>query len=308
MVNSDQKGDGKNLTKIFGQKETFTLLLHKVNMRTNTHVHSEGRRATNAPESVPANNTLTLIEAYNSHIEDVKAAKIIYPLEADRLTPVLEGQTLLIKELIHHNHQFQAPIVRKLDDAYQILWGEPVVQAMQKLGKEEITCIIIDCSDEDASKLMHAMGVYKVDVNYSVKMDVIKEVKDTVKRERDRLKGEFKKKGIPLPTTNKMVSDVIGESQTYTKKLLKLADSDDKNTIAEQLNNGESISNVGLGQRATDDIPQPRPVGCVPSAPQEYNPKKFCPDCPRLAQFMSQLEEQQQKQIGNLGKEVQNEL
>lgn len=66
------------------------------------------------------------------------------------------GNVDLIRESVRANSQYKSLVVRKTPDAYVILTGNHTFQALREEGHAEARCEVIECSDDEATRIVLA--------------------------------------------------------------------------------------------------------------------------------------------------------
>lgn len=241
--------------------------------------------------TVGENNRLTLLQAYNATLEDLELTKLVLPLEREPgLQPVKDGELLLLKEQLRRHHQLKPITVRRFEDRFEVIEGEIQILALQELGYINATAIIIECDDDEkVAEIRQILQSIQTDIPYSVRLAAYNEIKAAVKEGRNKLKAEGAQ---DIPTTNAMVAEVMDVNEQYAKRLNLLANSPDRDAIADRLDRGESMNAVTTEANDTGRIkgvqaPQTPRTCEIPAA---HDIAAICPNCPNYRRFMEQLQ------------------
>ena len=233
---------------------------------------------------------LTLLQAYDAKLVDVPIAELVSPLYKDTATPVLEGEVVLFTEMLQQRHQLKPITVRQLEaDKYELLEGDAQIIALMDLGYTHTSAIVITCEDDEVA--IEVRGILQQTnhkIPYKVCLNAFGSVKQAIQQKRKELKADGKK---DLPTTNAMLAEVLGTSETYAKQLEKLASRDDKEQLAEDLDNGSNINAVSKGLTGNGRIKgiKPQESACTVDVPEGFDLSAFCSECPKLQKFQEQL-------------------
>ncbi len=233
---------------------------------------------------------LTLLQAYHATLEDLELTKLVLPLEREPgLQPVKDGELLLLKEQLRRHHQLKPITVRRFEGRFEVIEGEIQILALQELGYINATAIIIECEDDEkVAEIRQILQSIQTDIPYSVRLAAFNEIKAAVKDGRNKLKAEGAK---DIPTTIAMVGEVLDENEQYVKRMDHIANSSDRDAIADRLDRGESmnaVTTVAKDNGRIKGVQAPQtPSTCEISAAHDI--AAICPNCPNYLKFMEQL-------------------
>ena len=234
------------------------------------------------PVSEPADKTLSLLEAYYAELIDVQISDLLYPIDRGGLQqPVKEGLKILYREQLKAHNQLIPVTVWQTGNGFEILNNEALPEVMMEMGYTTITVIRIHCTEKKAKEIRVTLSSLTPEIPYSVKLPAFEATKAAVKEARKDAKAT----GKEVPTTDELMSEVMGESKTYIKEMAKLAKRDDVEEVAKQLDNGVSINKM---------TSPPKPKSCAvfqkPEIPEGFDIAVLCPECPTRTKFMAEIE------------------
>lgn len=257
---------------------------------------NSAKMAAPRPVSGGEQEILTLLNKYDAKLHDRAITDLVLPFDSEKDPPIIEGEVILYKEMLKRVHQVRPVTVRLLPaDIYEVLEGDSQLLALEELGATSASCIVVNCKDQEAQEIRELLNQNRQQIPLSVSLKACTKVKEAVKEKRTELKKSGKKN---LPTTNEMVAEVLGISETYTKQLLKLAQRPDCDSLAKKLGNGESLGAVTktiTGNGRVKGVQAPKEPSEV-VVPEGFDTKAFCPDCPNLRRFQDELKAMRKSQ------------
>jgi len=234
------------------------------------------------PENELGDNTLSLLKAYNAELIDVQITDLLYPIDRERFhQPVKEGLKVLYREQLKAHNQLIPVTVWESKEGLEVLNNEALPEVMLELGHSTITVIRVVCSSEKAKEIRLSLSLLAPEIPYSVKLPAFEETKAAVKEARKVIKAT----GKDVPTTDDLMSEVMGKSKTYVKEMAKLAKRDDVEIVAKQLDKGVSINKITTPKKA-----KKCPEFTKPEIPEGFDISVLCPECPTRAKFMAEIE------------------
>lgn len=236
------------------------------------------------PVNEPADNTLSLLEAYNAKLIDVDASKLTQSISRrdDFSLPVRVAWKVLYSKLLESYHQLVPITVREVDGCFEVLNNEELTEVMIESGYAQISVIRIECDDQKAKSIQSELRKLRPEVPYAISLTAFTEVKDAVKKARKVEKAA----GNVVPTTNDILSEVFDKSQTNVKAMDMLSKSADVNKIAQQLDGGDSINKVVNPVKKKS-----KPEFKICEMPAGFDINMLCPACPERAKFMAEIEQ-----------------
>jgi|GEM_PF-1787149 len=249
----------------------------------NYSVHSARVQDPSNPVNELADNTLSLLKAFNAKLVDVQIIDLLYPIDREGFhQPVKEGLKILYREQLKAHHQLIPVTVWESEEGgLEVLNNEALPEVMMEMGHSTITVIRIECNAKKAREIRLSLSLLTPEIPYSVKLPAFEATKAAVKGARKDAKAT----GKDVPTTDELMSDVMGESKTYVKEMAKLAKRDDVEEVAKQLDNGVSINKITSPRK-----PKSCAVFLKPEIPEGYDISVLCPECPTRAKFMAEIE------------------
>lgn len=251
-------------------------------MEAENYIHSAQLQELGNPVSELADNTLSLLKAFNAELIDVQICDLLYPIDREGFhQPVKEGLKVLYREQLKAHHQLIPVTVWESEAGLEVLNNEALPEVMMEMEHSTITVIRIECDGEKAKEIRLSLSLLTPEIPYSVKLPAFEETKVAVKEARKEIKAT----GKVVPTTDELMSDVMGESKTYIKKMAKLSKRADVDAVAKQLDKGISINKITTPPKA-----KKCPVFTKPEIPEGFDIAVLCPECPTRAKFMAEIE------------------
>jgi hypothetical protein len=252
-------------------------------MKINNFIQSAQLQESGNPVNELADNTLSFLQEYDAELIDVNITDLLYPVDRKEFhQPLKEGLKVLYSEQLKAHDQLIPVTVWKSDEGLVVLNHEALPEVMLDEGYDTITVIQIQCSLEKSKEIRLSLSLFAPNISYSVKLAAFEDTKAAVKESRNKIKAT----GENVPTTNELLSTVMGESQTHIKQLAKIAKRDDVEEVAKQLDRGVSMNKI-----TTPPKPKKQAEFTICSSPEGYDMTLLCPDCPRRLSFMAEIEE-----------------